>query len=381
MGSDLSVLDNIVLSPAELIDAWAAHERNAARLALATRRVEASGEWAHDGSVSMVAWLRDHCRMSHSDASAVVRRGRFLDNFGAVAMAACDGLLSAGHVQAMRSAVKPATEPVFAVQQCELVTIIAALSVADGQRAVSAWRQRAEALVELDDPVEPERELRFAQGGDDLVGRFVLDKAGAAQFTTAIRTASTWDGLSDSRDGARRNADALVDVCAFFNANHTRQGTPRQRPHVEISIQAADERPAGWVGDHGYLDTATTDTLLCDCVIHRVMRAGPAVLSYGRATRTVPADLFRAVAARDGGCRYPGCDRRVAWCDAHHIRYWRHIGLTELDNLVLLCNRHHHHVHRHNLHLKLLPDSTLEITMSDGTTRTTQPHHQPTTGP
>ena len=53
-------------------------------------------------------------------------------------------------------------------------------------------------------------------------------------------------------------------------------------------------------------------------------------------------------------------------------------GLTELDNLVLLCNRHHHQIHRPGWHLKLLPNADLEITYPDGTTRTSQPRGQPT---
>ena len=36
-------VDEIVLSPGEFIDAWAAHEREAARLALAARRLEVCG--------------------------------------------------------------------------------------------------------------------------------------------------------------------------------------------------------------------------------------------------------------------------------------------------------------------------------------------------
>ncbi len=204
--------------------------------------------------------------------------------------------------------------------------------------------------------------------------------AGAVQFQQAIRQASSWDGTDDRRDGARRSADALVDVCAFFNANHDRPGTPRQRPHVELNIDAdtLTERPLGSTGDGTILDHLTTETLLCDCVIHRVQRAGDAILSYGRATRTVPVDLFRATAARDGGCRFPGCDRKIAWCDAHHIHYWRHLGFTELDNLVLLCNRHHHLIHRPGWQLKLLPSADLEVTFPDGTTRTSQPRGQPT---
>ncbi len=266
-------------------------------------------------------------------------------------------------------------------QQVEVVAIVAALSVADTEQAMGVWRQRAEALVELPEPVEPDRALRTAVTTDGLVGRFVLDTAGAVQFEQAIRQASTWDGADDVRDRSRRSADALVDVCAFFNANHDRPGTPRQRPHVEMFADAdtlTGSSPLAWTSEHVSLGTATTDVLLCDCVIHRVQRAGNAILSYGRATRTVPVDLFRATAVRDGGCRFPGCDRKVAWCDAHHIDYWRHLGLTELENLVLLCNRHHHQIHRPGWHLKLLPNADLEVTFPDGTTRTSQPRGQPT---
>jgi hypothetical protein len=146
---------------------------------------------------------------------------------------------------------------------------------------------------------------------------------------------------------------------------------------LNVDAGTLSSSPLAWTTDHAWVGVATTDMLLCDCVIHRVLRAGETILSYGRATYTVPRDLFRAVAARDGGCRFPGCDRKVSWCDAHHIHYWRHLGPTDLENLVLLCNRHHHHVHRHNLQLKLLPNADLDITLPDGTVRTSQPRGQP----
>ncbi len=380
MGTGGCALDDIVLSPGEFIDAWAAHEREEVRLALATSRLEACGEWAVDGSVSMAAWLRNQCRMSNRDAHALVHRGRFLDKFVAIAEAAHESVLSAGQVTALKSACPPAVEPIMRAQQGDLVAIVAPLSVADSEQAAGVWRQRAEALVDLPEPVEPDRQLRTARTADGLVGRFVLDDAGAVQFEQAIRGASTWDGVDDPRDRSQRGADALVDICAFFNANHDRPGRKRQRPHVELHIDADTlaNRPLGWTTDGTIIDHLTTETLLCDCVIHRVMRSDNAVLNYGRATYTVPLDLFRATAARDGGCRFPGCDRKVAWCDAHHIHYWENMGLTDLDNLALLCSRHHHLVHRHNLQLKLLPNANLEVTYPDGTTRTSQPRGQPT---
>jgi hypothetical protein len=379
-----SVIDESVLDAADFVEAWAAHERNAAHLALAARRLEVSGEWAYDGSVSMASWLRHHCRMSNRDANALIHRGRFLDKFEAIGDAASAGVLSAGQVGALQASCPAPVEPVMNDQQAELVAIVASLSVGDTQRAAQVWRQRAEALVDLPEPVEPDRQLRISHNADGIVGTFVLDPAGAAQFATAIRIASTRDGKDDPRSNPRRSADALVDVCAFFNANHDRAGTPRNRPHIELIVEydTLTSAPVAWTNDHAHLGTTTTDALLCDCVIHRVIRAGNAILSYGRATRTVSRDLFRAVAIRDGGCRYPGCDRPIAWCDAHHVNHWRqHLGPTDYENLALLCNRHHHHVHRHNLDLKLLPDGDLIVTQPDGTTQTTQPRGQPAKGP
>ncbi|MEP7201270.1 MAG: hypothetical protein ABI894_01605 [Ilumatobacteraceae bacterium] len=67
-------------------------------------------------------------------------------------------------------------------------------------------------------PVEPDHQLRFALSADGLVGRLVLDGAGAAQFISAVRIASTWDSSDDGRSNQQRSADALVDVCACFNS-------------------------------------------------------------------------------------------------------------------------------------------------------------------
>ena len=170
MGTGGAALDEIILSPAEFIDAWAAHERESARLALAARRLEACGEWAVDGSVSMAAWLRQQCRMSNRDAMALVHRGRFLDKFPVIAEAAHHGVLSAGQITALKVSCPTPVEPVMRTQQVELVAIVASLSVADTEQAASVWRQRAEALVELPEPVEPVRELRTARTVDGLVG-------------------------------------------------------------------------------------------------------------------------------------------------------------------------------------------------------------------
>jgi hypothetical protein len=121
-----------------------------------------------------------------------------------------------------------------------------------------------------------------------------------------------------------------------------------------------------------------TDTYLCDCRIHVILRdANGAPHSFGRTARTVPSRLFKQVAARDGGCRYPGCDRPVKWTDAHHIHYWRRGGRTDYENLILLCSRHHHHVHQQNITIDLLPNGDASFTTFDGKHTSSTPRGAP----
>ena len=363
-------LDEGAVSLEEFPALWAAQERTHARLALAAARFEASGEYGIDGAVTQAAWLRNRCRMSDTDASALLRLGRFLRNHEPVAEAAVESKLSAGQMRAMQINVGRTTEDVFAEQAEELIDIVAPLDVRGSEQVCKAWRQRAEAVTDQPEPSVPERELTCKRASDgSLVGRFVFDPALSAEFEKALGIAATWEGKDDTRKVGVRQADAMFDVFAFFNANHDREGTPRHRPHVELNVNVENLVDGDCCGTSTTGDpfaASTTDAFLCDAVIQRFTMAGSMPLDVGRITRVVPLDIFRAVAKRDGGCRFPGCDRKVAWCDAHHVVFWRHGGSTGIENLALLCARHHHLIHRPGWQLKLLPDATVEVTTPDG---------------
>ena len=75
------------------------------------------------------------------------------------------------------------------------------------------------------------------------------------------------------------------------------------------------------------------------------------MLDVGRKTRTVPPAIRRALDHRDGGCRFPGCGNR--FCDAHHIKHWADGGETRLDQLTLLCRRHHRAVHEEGFKVEI----------------------------
>jgi hypothetical protein len=69
---------------------------------------------------------------------------------------------------------------------------------------------------------------------------------------------------------------------------------------------------------------------------------------------------------RDSHCRFPGCDRPPSWCDAHHVRHWADGGPTSLDNLLLLCRRHHRLVH-HRFRVEMTSDQRPVFRRPDGT--------------
>jgi predicted restriction endonuclease len=69
-----------------------------------------------------------------------------------------------------------------------------------------------------------------------------------------------------------------------------------------------------------------------------------------------------ALGLRDGGCRFPGCDRPLEWTDGHHIRHWADGGETSLDNLVSLCRRHHRAVHEEGWQITLGRDRKIVVT-------------------
>ncbi|MFB8145245.1 DUF222 domain-containing protein [Microbacterium sp. NPDC056003] len=68
-------------------------------------------------------------------------------------------------------------------------------------------------------------------------------------------------------------------------------------------------------------------------------------LDMGREARLFTPQQRVALAARDGGCRWRGCDRPASYCEAHHIDPYAGGGLTDIDRGILLCRFHHMELH------------------------------------
>ncbi|MCY3851327.1 MAG: DUF222 domain-containing protein [Acidimicrobiaceae bacterium] len=66
-------------------------------------------------------------------------------------------------------------------------------------------------------------------------------------------------------------------------------------------------------------------------------------LWLGRSRRVASEAQRIALIARDEVCI--GCEANPMWCRAHHIVWWSRGGRTDLDNLLLVCDRCHHKIH------------------------------------
>jgi hypothetical protein len=84
----------------------------------------------------------------------------------------------------------------------------------------------------------------------------------------------------------------------------------------------------------------------------------PVILDIGHSAQ-IPGAIRRAVTLRARHCEWPGCRKRPAACDVHHLRHQRDGGETSIRNCVLLCQFHHDIcIHRRGWRLTLHPDGT-----------------------
>ena len=97
--------------------------------------------------------------------------------------------------------------------------------------------------------------------------------------------------------------------------------------------------------------------LACDSEISRVVFGpGSQVINAGRAERTFSWPRRKAVIARDGTCRYPGCTAPPALGEIHHVAEWvEDHGETDVNLGILLCWHHHDLVHRLHIEIRRSP--------------------------
>jgi hypothetical protein len=172
----------------------------------------------------------------------------------------------------------------------------------------------------------------------------ILDPVTGAAVRGALEPLARPSGEHDHREYDQRMADALVEVITHGGQHN-----------VQLQVTSSIETLLNLTGATGAemefslpVSSKTVERWACDCSVTRVLMQDSVVIDVGRAKRVISGPTKRALRARDGHCVWPGCDRPGSWGDGHHLIHWIHGGSTDLDNLVLLCHRHHRMVHENN---------------------------------
>ena len=125
------------------------------------------------------------------------------------------------------------------------------------------------------------------------------------------------------------------------------------------------------------LHPETIRRLACDGgLVTIIENAKGSPLNVGRKTRAIPPATRRALLSRDRHCQFPGCsqDRYV---EGHHVVHWAKGGETRLDNLVLLCGRHHRAVHEFGYRIERTNEGRFEVVKQAGSKRVCTGTSQP----
>jgi uncharacterized protein DUF222/HNH endonuclease len=320
--------------------------------------------WATEGHLSTPSWLVDRYRTSWSAAKEQVRTARALEHMPRTAEALAAGGVSSCAVRALVAA-QATREEEFGHSEDLLLDAARVHSVGELRRVVAYWRDAVDASRGMD-PTERAWNARYLHASPTPEGMVRvdgnLDPETGETLLTALRAVTDAEARgaegTDFRTPSQRRADALGEICRRWLDCAERPTVAGERPHVTVTMEldALEGRGGRSELDHsGPITHQTARRVACDASISRVITRGRSEpLDVGRRTPVVSAPMRRAVVVRDGRCRFPGCDRPHRWCDAHHVLHWADGGPTALNNLILLCRRHHRMIHAGPIRLELL---------------------------
>ena len=293
------------------------------------------------GLESCVDWLAWRCDLSRSTAREKVRVARELKNLPLTSAHFSTGALSYSKVRSMTRVATAENETELVTFALQNTTAIVAqrcrelrmgsadsLPVAEQAFASRSLRikrdsNRAMMVVNIELPIEAGELIEKAldKARDDVA----LDHPDIAD--------TTW---------SKRQADAFVTLLKEYLAGS--ESDEKNRDNYLVNIHVDQSALAGETGKSS-LPIESVKRLCCDGPAVVITEQDGQPLSIGRKSRLVPTAIERAVRARDNNCcRFPGCkNHRFLQC--HHVEHWANNGETSVENLMLLCTRHHTLVH------------------------------------
>lgn len=167
---------------------------------------------------------------------------------------------------------------------------------------------------------------------------------------TALNALTPPPKQDDDRTAGQRRADALVDLARRPLAGGKLGSTGGQRPHLVITanvetLAGVKGAPAAQLQGVGPIANETAQRHACDATVSWLLGKAEKDQETSHEHRQIPPSIRRALVARDRDCVFNGCHRPASWCDGHHIVWWTRGGETKLENLALVCGRHHRMFH------------------------------------
>ena len=339
---------------------------------------------------------------------AGLREGRLsLDQVGVLAERAADGsddhyveLASVATVTQLRKAVgleprpdvSPKPQPERAISRTdhgESVTYRITVSKIEAAKVDAALAGKRDGLIadwkrdrdgaEATTDADTDGPHGTSDGGADrLEDRPVADAEGfGGEFD------DDFADLTDGGDEGVPRAPMPNTVDAFMELIATGwDGEVARRPHGQhttVVVHVDAEKQVGALHLGPLLTDAERQYLSCDATCEVWFERAGRPIGAGRSTRTVNRRLRRALEHRDRCCVVPGCGA-TRGLHAHHLRHWENGGLTELDNLVLVCPYHHRLHHAGGITLTG-PAHQLVVTDADGQHLTNASLARPPTQP
>jgi Domain of unknown function (DUF222)/HNH endonuclease len=326
--------------------------------------IDRDGLWGATGARSVAALVAWKTGVSPRNAEKVVTVARRLEEFPRCAEGLCDGRFSLDQVEVIADSAADGSDDHYA------------------ELAASATVNQLRTAVNLepkpdpgpDSPPKPhqERSITKTVDGEFTTWRIRLPRVEAAKFNAALHShqdAQIADWKRDHADSSSGQTPPLPDtVDAFMGLVEAGwDAEAARRPHGQhttVVVHLDVERPSAALHLGPLLSNDERRYLLCDATCEVWFERRGRVIGSGRATRTVSRRLRRALEHRDRCCVVPGCGA-TRGLHAHHIRHWEDGGLTELDNLVLVCPYHHRLHHRGGITI-IGPAQHLVVTDSVG---------------
>jgi hypothetical protein len=304
------------------------------------REFDERAGWLQWGLDNCAEWLAWRCDLSMATAREKVRVAHALKHLPLVSQTFASGELSYAKVRAMTRVADRETEQ----QLLEFALRHTAVTVAERCRELRCGREssigtakRAWANRCLRIRRDVERNLMTITVELPMDTGELLEKAlDTARDDEALEIPDLVD-----TSWSVRQADAFVNVLQGYlsGENGSTSDNHRVTIHVDASVLAGSDGRAA-------VPLEVVKRHCCDgqAVVITETRDGEP-LAIGRQSRIIPKAIERAIRARDNNrCTFPGCNNH-RFLECHHVEHWANGGDTSVENLLLLCTKHHTLVH------------------------------------